>query len=425
MDWTLCVVCQKATHEQLKWPLNSERPGEKSEAYSSFLENVNEFRKLDQLPVSLSFGQDVDVGQLMRNQAKWHKSCHLKFCAYKLQRARKRKMTDATDHDSSAQDKKRLRQHQPFDKSSCIFCKRHDGRLHEFRTLDASENVRRMAMDLQDTAVLAAIEGGDLIALDAKYHLVCLAVLRNRHRSFIRQNQKSDSSHAEERKTQVRVFVELITYVENAVEDGQFCFKFSSLHHLYESHLKILGICKEVNRTRFKEQVLRYFPSAQQQSDGKNAILVFEKGMQEILKQTMKCDHEEDALILMKAAKIVRADIFQSKGFNFNGSFLSNCQQESLPTTFKSLVTMLLKGADMMEQDCAASQAMESIPPTQDALLQHSKRVAYQAGIWTTSDLAQQQPPSPEGHGWTFDRESQSWVPVWSTLPLSSIYSLQ
>lgn len=54
-------------------------------------------------------------------------------------------------------------------------------------------------------------------------------------------------------------------------------------------------------------------------------ILVFEEGMQQMLKQTMKCDHDEgNALILMKAARIVREDIFQSKGFNFNGSFPSN-----------------------------------------------------------------------------------------------------
>ena len=47
------------------------------------------------------------------------------------------------------------------------------------------------------------------------------------------------------------------------------------------------------------------------------------------------------------------------------------------------------------------------------------KRVAYQAKIWTTSDLAQQQTPTPEGHGWTLDRESNSWLPVW-TLPVAS-----
>ena len=69
---------------------------------------------------------------------------------------------------------------------------------------------------------------------------------------------------------------------------------------------------------------------------------------------------------------------------------------------------------------CQKNRTMENIPPTQDALLQHCKRVAYQAGIWTTSDLAQPQAPTPEGHGWTLDRNSQSWLPVWSTLPVSS-----
>jgi len=63
---------------------------------------------------------------------------------------------------------------------------------------------------------------------------------------------------------------------------------------------------------------------------------------------------------------------------------------------------------------------METIPPTQNALLQHCKRVVYQAGIWTTSDLAQQQAPTPEGHGWTMDSETKSWLPVWTTLPMSS-----
>ena len=33
----------------------------------------------------------------------------------------------------------------------------------------------------------------------------------------------------------------------------------------------------------------------------------------------------------------------------------------------------------------------------QDALLQHVKRVAYQAGIWCTSELTEQHAPAPEG----------------------------
>ena len=69
---------------------------------------------------------------------------------------------------------------------------------------------------------------------------------------------------------------------------------------------------------------------------------------------------------------------------------------------------------------CQKSKTMETIPPTQDALLQHCKRVAYQAGIWTTSTSTQQQIPSPEGNGWTLDGETNLWVPVWTTLEVAS-----
>ncbi|KAF3832197.1 hypothetical protein F7725_025862 [Dissostichus mawsoni] len=48
------------------------------------------------------------------------------------------------------------------------------------------------------------------------------------------------------------------------------------------------------------------------------------------------------------------------------------------------------------EKFCQKNRTMEHIPPTQDSLLQHLKRVAYQSGIWATSDLAQQRTPSPE-----------------------------
>ena len=36
-----------------------------------------------------------------------------------------------------------------------------------------------MASDLQDTALQTMVDGGDLTALEAKYHLSCLTELRN------------------------------------------------------------------------------------------------------------------------------------------------------------------------------------------------------------------------------------------------------
>ena len=53
-----------------------------------------------------------------------------------------------------------------------------------------ADNVTRMATDLEDTALLTRIDGGDLTVLEAKYHLSYLTsyTLRNRHCSFLRQS---------------------------------------------------------------------------------------------------------------------------------------------------------------------------------------------------------------------------------------------
>lgn len=69
---------------------------------------------------------------------------------------------------------------------------------------------------------------------------------------------------------------------------------------------------------------------------------------------------------------------------------------------------------------CQKSQTMEMIPPTQDALLQHCRCAAYQAGTWSMSDRVNQEIPSPEGHGWTMDSEGKSWAPMWTTMPVAS-----
>ena len=39
---------------------------------------------------------------------------------------------------------------------------------------------------------------------------------------------------------------------------------------------------------------------------------------------------------------------------------------------------------------------MENIPPTANAMLQHARRAAYQASVWTTSENTQQRRPAPE-----------------------------
>ena len=53
--------------------------------------------------------------------------------------------------------------------------------------------------------------------------------------------------------------------------------------------------------------------------------------------------------------------MFESTGFTFNASFPQGFQQESLPTKFKNLINLLLRGGDTMDQDSCESQSCLTI----------------------------------------------------------------
>jgi hypothetical protein len=62
------------------------------------------------------------------------------------------------------------------------------------------------------------------------------------------------------------------------------------------------------------------------------------------------------------------------------------------------------------------TRSIENIPPTKDALEQHIKRAAFQAGqIWGQTLAPLQELPSPSEWGWQQCQEG--WRPFWSTLP--------
>ncbi len=140
------------------------------------------------------------MDNLVSNEAKWY---HNKFGMDRLER--KRADIEAKSGDESSA-KRVCPRRQSLDKNVCIFCEDASGRLHQFSTHQSDTSLRSMAIDLQDASLLAKIEGGDL----AKYHLSCLAKLRNRHRSYVRESQNASRESLEERKMEARAFVELL-----------------------------------------------------------------------------------------------------------------------------------------------------------------------------------------------------------------------
>lgn len=62
------------------------------------------------------------------------------------------------------------------------------------------------------------------------------------------------------------------------------------------------------------------------------------------------------------------------------------------------------------------NRSLENIPPTQAALLQHTRRAVYQAGhIWGNALVPKPTLPSPSDWGW--EKNENDWKPVWTLLP--------
>ena len=65
------------------------------------------------------------------------------------------------------------------------------------------------------------------------------------------------------------------------------------------------------------------------------------------------------------------------------------------------------------------SRKMENIPPSQAALLEHSKRAAFQAGhIWGQTLVSEPEVPTPGEWGW--EELDKKWSILWTKLPEAS-----
>lgn len=120
---------------------------------------------------------------LIENKALWHKSCREKFSNAKLERAKKRKLSEidgdntiySNIHDSegSCSPIKPRRSSVVNSSSSsqsqlyCFFCEQPDSvtNLHAASTLKVDKNVRDCAHLLQDTKLIAKLSSGDLVAI--------------------------------------------------------------------------------------------------------------------------------------------------------------------------------------------------------------------------------------------------------------------
>lgn len=109
----------------------------------------------------------------------------------------------------------------------------------------------------------------------------------------------------------------------------------------------------KINATRLKDRELAAFPDLTAHSQGREVLLALKHEIRGVLKEAK--EKVSDAWHLAKAASIDRRDILQIKN-SFNGTFVPECQKDSVPASLKTLIGMIIKGPTT-KVDPADSQA--------------------------------------------------------------------
>lgn len=381
IDWTKCVLCQTNTSESLSCPADSKRDS-KGTGYKTTAENLLAFEKLGCLPRTITLSR-LDEGEgieasFQHHKAKWHDTCRLKFNKTKLQRAEKRKASpeDSLTSDDRKKFTRRSREEVPSAVHRCFFC---DGdavageSLHKASTLELDARGRKCALELQDKLLLTKLSSGDMVAQDAEYHINCLVALYNRERA----SKSSSSDRDVDAINHGIAFAELVSYMEETRVDNLVApiFKLSDLANLYSRRLEQLGtkLPGRVHSTKLKNRILAYFLDMKAHTQGREVVLVFNEDVGAALRRACEHDADSDAVYLARAATIVRRDMFQTK-MEFNGSFHTECQEQSLPTSLLSLVAIVLNGPNIKTQSSSSSVSQPALSISQLLLYNSCKR---------------------------------------------------
>ena len=99
-----------------------------------------------------------------------------------------------------------------------------------------------------------------MVAIEAKYHTNCMVSLRNRYRSFVRSSSTDKTPDTQNEIAKARAFAEILSYMANCCEAGEYIFKLSNLN----SFIHTWRLCElnneiQVNKTRFKNQILDHY----------------------------------------------------------------------------------------------------------------------------------------------------------------------
>lgn len=105
-----------------------------------------------------------------------------------------------------------------------------------------------------------------------------------------------------------------------------------------------------------------------------------------------KRNFSEDAAVLAKAASLVRTDIFNQTSARFTGCFPQKCQEDSLPSSLKFLISLILNGPSLTDQNRCETQACLTVG---QAIVYNTKKRAPSSNDVRTRHSRNREPPLP------------------------------
>ncbi|CAE1172272.1 unnamed protein product [Acanthosepion pharaonis] len=296
-------------------------------------------------PSRLDEGEGIET-TLVRNGAKYHQSCRLLFNNTKLERAQQRRAVPST---SGATDEPRSKRRKSADipKVECFFCEDVISNLQEGISERLNEHLNQCSRTLNDGKLFAKLSGGDVVALEVKYHLRCLQKLYNAERAYLNSLEKAEKSDPGKDLYPV-AFLELVIYIMDSkvtnTEATPVLFRLAGLASVYKPCLEHVGVdCLNVHSTRLKEQLLARIPELESHKKGCDALLAFKADIGPVLHEASQYSN---ALHLSKAADILRKEMLQHK-IKFSSELKDGFGEEAIPPALLQFVCSIEHGVDI------------------------------------------------------------------------------
>ena len=363
IDWNLCALCQERKTAPSVCPAKcNDKNVNGYEIMGNKLEIIHNANADFNAPMEFLCGIEGFEKTLSEHQAWWHKSCRLKVdkMISTISEPKEDNVKSTITTRGINFDKRTRSQDKSMKESDrCFFCGK-DGEgskdFHNAMTKEVTEKVRSALRICEEFQLLAKIADTDLIAIDAKYHHLCLVSLYNRTRDKeTRQNvdhhKRLEALAYEQTKAHIEAY-----YESRENTDQAKIFPMSHLCNIYKGFLEQYGLPTYVHTSRLSEQLLKDLPYMTAVKQGKDKILIFKDDIGEAIK--IACsdgDYNKEARNLIKAAKILRQEILLMKT-NFDGRLES--PDKTVPEILKSFFKMIIKGNENQQNVLTLAQLL-------------------------------------------------------------------